>query len=43
MESKEKEFYLEPSTTVIDVEIGGMVCTSGTRNNYGNAIEDEWN
>lgn len=42
MESKKKKNYESPSTKVIEVEIGGVVCTSGTRDNYGDAIEDAW-
>jgi len=43
MKSKEKKDYESPSTKVIEVEIGCVVCTSGTRDNYGDAIEDAWN
>ena len=47
MERKPKECYESPSMQVIELVQEGVVCQSpggvgGTRNGYGNAIEDEW-
>lgn len=47
MEKKNKQTYLAPSTLVFEVVQEGVVCQSpggveGTRNGYGEAIEDEW-
>ena len=47
MEKKNKQTYLAPSTRVFEVVQEGVVCQSpggvgGTRNGYGEAIEDEW-
>ena len=47
MEKKNKQTYLAPSTLVFEVLQEGVVCQSpggvgGTRNGYGDAIEDEW-
>ena len=47
MEKKNKETYLAPSTLVFEVVQEGVICQSsggvgGTRNGYGDAIEDEW-
>ena len=47
MENKNKQTYLAPSTLVFEVVQEGVICQSpggvgGTRNGYGEAIEDEW-
>ena len=47
MEKKDKRTYLAPSTLVFEVVQKGVICQSpvgvgGTRNGYGEAIEDEW-
>ncbi len=47
METKHKATYIAPSTLVFEVVQEGVVCQSpggvgGTRNGYGDAIEDEW-
>ena len=47
MEKKNKQTYLAPSTRVFEVVQEGVICQSsggvgGTRNGYGEAIEDKW-
>jgi len=47
MEKKDKQAYLAPSALVFDVVQEGVICQSpvgvgGTRNGYGDAIEDAW-
>lgn len=42
-----KRAYEAPEITVVDVKFEGIICLSpdgvgGTRNGYGDAIEDEW-
>ena len=38
--------YVAPTVTVVEVRSEGIICQSpgvgGTRNGYGNAIEDLW-
>jgi hypothetical protein len=43
MRSKEKYEYESPMVQIIELVQEGVVCASGRRDNYGNAIEDEWN
>ncbi len=42
METKLKQAYLAPSTQVSEVAQKGVICVSGERKAYGQAIEDEW-
>ena len=45
MESIRKESYEAPTTNVVVVKQEGIICQSGvkgTRNGYGDAIEDDW-
>ena len=45
METYHNEIYEAPSTSVLEVSVEGVVCTSGVganRSGYGDAIEDEW-
>ena len=42
METKLKQAYLAPSTQVSEVALKGVICVSGERKAYGQAIEDEW-
>ena len=47
MRKEIKQTYLAPSTQVFEVAQEGVICQSpggvgGTRNGYGEAIEDEW-
>ena len=42
METNTKELYEAPLTTVVNVKYEGIICLSGTRNGYGDAIEDDW-
>lgn len=42
METKETIIYEAPVVTVLTVRQEGVICTSGTRDGYGEAIEDEW-
>ena len=42
METKEKCIYESPVVSVLDVQPEGLTCISGTREGYGEAIEDEW-
>lgn len=42
MEKKEKCLYETPVLTVLEVKQEGVLCVSGTRNGYGESIEDEW-
>lgn len=41
-----KRAYEAPEITIVDVKFEGIICESGgvggTRNGYGDAIEDEW-
>ena len=45
MEAMDKA-YIAPTATVVEVRSEGIICQSpgvgGTRNGYGNAIEDLW-
>lgn len=43
MLSKGKYKYESPMVQIIELVQEGVVCASGRRDNYGNAIEDEWN
>ncbi len=42
IEKNNKQTYLAPSTLVFEVVQDGVICVSGERNGYGQAIEDEW-
>ena len=47
MNKERKQTYLAPSTLVFEVMQEGVICQSpvgvgGTRNGYGEAIEDVW-
>lgn len=42
MESKDKQFYQVPLTRTIRVRAEGIICLSGTRNDYGDANEESW-
>ena len=47
MNTERKQTYLAPSTLIFEVMQEGVICQSpggvrGTRNGYGDAIEDEW-
>ena len=42
MDTKLKQAYLAPSTRVLEVAQEGVICVSGERKAYGQAIEDEW-
>ena len=45
METYHNEIYEAPSTSVLEVSVEGVVCTSGvnsSRGGYGVAVEDEW-
>lgn len=41
-----KETYEAPATSIVEVKYEGIICQSGgvegTRNGYGEAIEDDW-
>jgi len=42
METKEKYVYEAPVVTEVEVGQEGVICTSGTRDDYGKAINEEW-
>lgn len=42
MDTKLKQAYLAPPTQVSEVAQEGVICVSGERKGYGQAIEDEW-
>lgn len=42
MEQDMKQTYLAPTTQVFVVLQESVICVSGTREGYGEAIEDEW-
>lgn len=47
MKEEEKSYYEAPSTTVVEVKTGGVVCQSrdgikSTRSGYGTVLEDTW-
>ena len=42
MDTKDNGIYEAPVVTVLEVRQEGVICISGTRQGYGEAIEDEW-
>ena len=42
MDTKDNGIYEAPVMSVLNVRQEGVICISGTRQGYGEAIEDEW-